>query len=370
MRHTASIIIASVTRNLLPHFIAQAFLSLRERCAEACIYFLQQRGIVTDTSTAESIQYPRARALFHEASKRGIVMTGYALGGKSLDYYRATFPEGREIHFFGLPRPFVRRYKGERWMDDKSVLKKRLGIANIPVPNGGSFSTFFSLRKAFLKMKKPVVLKPRRGSRGDHTTTYIYTENDLFHAYQIAKQVCHFVVLEEHLHGPVYRGTVIDGRVVGVLAGEPPRVIGDGVHTIAGLVEQKNRTRDPLVAEVRLTLPFIQFLLRSSYTLATIIPRGTAIDLSQKIGVRHGGTSTECTQDVHPELVRVLEDAARIVDDPIIGFDFILQDVSKSPLTQRWGIIEANSLPFIHLHDEPSIGTHNNVAKYIWDLWK
>ena len=46
--------------------------------------------------------------------------------------------------------------------------------------------------------------------------------------------------MEEHLFGDVYRGTVIDGKLVGVLGGSPPRLVGDGSSTISELIKQKN----------------------------------------------------------------------------------------------------------------------------------
>jgi cyanophycin synthetase len=60
--------------------------------------------------------------------------------------------------------------------------------------------------------------------------------------------------------------------------------------------------------------------------------------------------------------------AAKIIGDPIVGFDFIIPDITKSYKQQRCGFIEANSLPFINLHHEPLVGQPRNVAKKVWDM--
>lgn len=297
-------------------------------------------------------------------------MEGHMYRGIPLHYYHAIFPNNTTIRFFGMPRPPETRFKGERWMDDKFILKKKLRASGIPVPTGASFTNFRTARAFFRTLTKPIVVKPRRGSRGSHTTTCIYTESDLYEAFTIAKQLCYFVILEEQINGVIYRGTVIDGKLVGVLAGEPPRVTGDGSHSIMQLIEIKNKNKGLLTSDVTITPLLHHFLSRNRYSLSSVPRQGVIVDLSQKMGFRNGGTSTECTHQVHPELIKLLEKSARIVDDPIIGFDFIIPDATKDPREQRWGIIEANGSPFIHMHDDPELGTHNNVARHIWDLWK
>ncbi len=63
----------------------------------------------------------------------------------------------------------------------------------------------------------------------------------------------------------------------------------------------------------------------------------------------------------------MLEKAARVVDDPVLGFDFISLDITRDPDTVRWGIIECNAMPFINLHHDPLEGKPVNVAGLLWD---
>jgi D-alanine-D-alanine ligase-like ATP-grasp enzyme len=93
------------------------------------------------------------------------------------------------------------------------------------------------------------------------------------------------------------------------------------------------------------------------------------IDLTEKVGISYGGFTAEELTITHPETKKILESAARVVNFPIIGFDFIIGDITKSPYEQKWGIIEANSLPFIDLHHHPAQGTPINIAAYVWNWW-
>ncbi len=323
-------------------------------------------GVVTiNTDITKAASY-RGKVLWEEATRRGIPMHNFFTLGKATDIYEATV-KGRRLFFTGLPRPSATKTGSEWWLDDKWILKQKLMAANLPVARGGAFTRFAPMLELFHKLEKPVIVKPRIGSRGRHTSTQITTEEQLRNAFVSAKQLCYWVVMEEHLFGPVDRGTMIDGKLAGVLAGFPPRVTGDGIHTITELIEIKNTNRPATISAVTVHQQHLNFLARQNLTLESVIPAGQAIDLLHNIGISYGGNSAEVTGVTHPEIKRILEQAAAVVGDPIIGFDFIIGDRSKSPHDQKWGIIECNGTPFINLHHDPIEGPPVNVAAKVWD---
>ncbi|PIR83963.1 hypothetical protein COU18_00940 [Candidatus Kaiserbacteria bacterium CG10_big_fil_rev_8_21_14_0_10_51_14] len=348
--------------SLLQCFSAKA----AQRCLQAVIGLFVLFGIARVTHDSKDALSARGEVLWEEAKRRGIAMHGYRVFGRKTDAYRAKV-KGRSILFNGMPRPLISKSGSEWWLDDKATLKKKLIAANIPVSRGGRVDDLSAARSLFNSLEKPLVIKPAVGSRGRHTTTHIYTERELENAYRITKQLSRSCVLEEHLVGSVYRATIIDGQLVGVLGGDPPRIVSDGVSTIAALIERKNASRDPRISPVVLGESQLRFLLRLGYTSESILPPGMRIDVSEKIGIGYGGHSAEVTPTTHPETKRILTKAAEVVADPIIGFDFIIPDITKSPHEQRWGIIECNAVPFINLHHDPIEGTPVNVAKHVWD---
>lgn len=309
----------------------------------------------------------RARALWDDAELRGITMEGATFLGKQIDFYRATI-NGKQIYFNGLPRPKQSDSTALLWMDDKALLKQKLIAANLPVAAGGGFSDYETLLAVFNTLQKPVIIKPRLGSRGRHTTTHIHTEAELRQAFDSAKELCHWVVMEEHLYGSVYRGTMINGKLRGVLGGAPPRITGDGEHTIAELIALQNASKPVGVKDIKVNQATVEFLARTNYTYESILPAGAVIDLIEKIGVGYGGSSFEITSETHPDITAALEKAAAVVGDVLLGFDFIIPDVTKSPAEQKWGIIECNGVPFINLHHYPLLGKPNNVAQYVWEM--
>jgi D-alanine-D-alanine ligase-like ATP-grasp enzyme len=312
------------------------------------------------------IKLGRAKVLFEEAKRRGMEIEHVVFLGMPSDVFRVKL-QGKWFYFSSLPRKNDYSNPSLAWMDDKAILKERLSRAGVPTPKGGSVKTIREAYKIFDSIEKPVIVKPRIGSRGRHTTTHIYTKEELASAFHVAKKMCRYVIVEEHLEGAVYRGTIIDLELRGVLGGEPPKVFGDGEKTIRELVREKNETKDTRISDVRIHRVLEDFLARLGYTLDTILPKGEELYLSEKIGVSYGGKSIEVTENIHPKLKEILEHAGRVVDDPILGFDFIISDVTSDPSMQRWGIIECNAVPFINLHHSPLIGTPKNIAGHVWD---
>ena len=323
-------------------------------------------GIITMYHDPNRAGTARGRVLWEEAERRGIPMEGLFFFGRITDSYIVSV-KGHKIYFSGMPRPVYTHSGSDWWLDDKGILKERLAKAGLPVPAGGSFSRFDALAARFDVLKKPVIVKPQIGSRGRHTTTHIYTKDQLREAFTIAQQISYWVVMEEHLEGSVYRATVIDGKLAGVLRGDPPRVTGDGASTISQLAQSNNKQKHEKVSDIIPDERHRDFLARTGRTFATVPAHGEVVDLLSSIGVSYGGHSKEVTAETHPETKKILERAAAVVDDPIIGFDFIIPDIEKSPEEQRWGIIECNSTPFINLHHDPVEGVPVNVAEYVWD---
>lgn len=334
-------------------------------------YFLLFRllGLWRENTDPEKAPTERTKVIWREAIKRGIPMRGTVILGKPIEQHRAKI-NGRWYSFESIPFPPYYNVSLYTWLDDKWLLKRFLGNNGVPVPYGRSVSSINGALQTVGKGKAPFITKPRLGSRGRHTTTHIYNESELRNGFRIAQQLCHFVIVEEQLFGSVYRGTYVGGEVVGILRGDPPRVTGDGKHTIEELIRIKNTTKHPKVKDVIISPLLVEFLRRQKLSLGTVLKKAKRIDLSEKIGVANGGFRAEELPITHPRILEYIKKAGDVLQVPIVGFDFIIGDITKDPDTQRWGIIEANTLPFIDLHHDPIEGKPINVAAKIWDLWK
>jgi cyanophycin synthetase len=311
----------------------------------------------------------RSRIIWEEANKRGIPMQQIILFGKPLDYYRASM-HGKVIYFESLPVPDDSLDMKKNW-DDKTVLKEELVKNGIPVPLYRKLPIIRSYKDdaIFSSFTTPVIIKPRVGSRARHTITYITTLGQFHDAIKIANQISACLVVEEHLVGFVSRATVVDGTLAGFYQGKPPQIMGDGHATIRELIEKKNETRADRVGPVCIETTLSEHLSRLGYTLDDILPEKETISLSHHNGRLIGGTTKEMIDELHPSFIPILEHAARVVGLSVVGFDCIIPDPTKDASSQKWGIIECNTLPFIDLHYYALEGKPRNIAGMVWDMW-
>lgn len=325
-------------------------------------------GLARLSTDREKAATGRSELIWEEAARRGIDMEQLVFRGKYLDQYRAHV-NGRWTYFESLPIPPWLSQRGYMWVDDKLLLAERLEAKDIPVPKARCVASWSGAERAFSELAKPVIVKPRLGSRGRHTTTHIHTLAELRLAHDLAKQIARELVIEEHLFGSVCRATIVGGKLVGFFQANPPRVEGDGTHTVQELITEKNAMRHERLGAVEITDDLISCIARRGYTLESVLPENTTLDLSAKTGRFYGGTTKEMLPEVHPKMHEVFEKAAALVDAPVVGFDLITTDPTSDPDSVRWGIIECNSLPFIDLHYYALEGEPNNIAPHIWNLW-
>ncbi len=314
----------------------------------------------------------RSKVFWAEAEKRGIAMYKFALfkSAAAKGIFVAEH-NGRKIIFDILPRIGSVTSPSVAWMDDKGIMRTKFAPENIPIARGGFAETEQEATALFEKIGGTVIVKPRSGSRSRHTTIHIATREQLVKAFWIAKELSPWVVVEEELKGYVHRVTLVKGKVVGVMRREPPHVVGDGVSTIRQLVEKENLNparQGPLFHELHLDDEAVVELAYQGYTFDSIPPHGKLVALGQKVGRGSGGSTTDFTKVLHPENKELFERIGVFMADPLVGVDFIIEDMAR-PWHEQMpsGVIECNSLPFIDLHHYPLYGEVVNAAGALWD---
>jgi len=321
--------------------------------------------ISSDITKANSF---RSRVIWEEADRRGISMGQIVIGRKHLDWYWAKV-NGKNIYFESIPiRPEFMDLKKD-W-DSKITLKKELIKHGLPVPKYAKLPLFSTknLEKIFSELKKPVIVKPQTGSRARHTLTNINTFPHFESAVRTARQISPYLVAEEHLEGYICRATVVGGVLAGFYRGSFPYIIGDGKKTIKELIEEKNKGRIERY-HIRIVDELHDHIARSGFRIGDVLPKGIRLVLSHRAGQLFGGDTKEMIEDLHHSFVPIIEKAAKVVGFPVIGFDCIIPDPAEDARSQKWGIIECNTLPFIDVHYYALEGKPRNIAGMIWDMW-
>ena len=312
----------------------------------------------------------RTKCFWEEAMRRGIKMREFHLGPIKDGF--VTEYKGKTIIFDGLPRPGFKESASLKWMDNKGIMKEKFLKEGLPVADGGVAFTKRGAFKIFNRIKKPIITKPNLGSRSRHTMIHINTPLDLFTGFKKAKKLSPLVVVEEELSGYLFRGTLIGGKLAGVVKRDQPEVKGDGSHTVRELLEEENKRPErngPIFHKITVDKEAELELKRQNIKMDDIPEKDRIVTFSQKTSRGCGGTTTEVTDMVHPDNIEMLEHVGRFLKDPLVGVDFIIEDITKPwREEQHCGIIECNSLPFIDLHHYPLFGKPNNIAGKLWDL--
>ncbi len=257
---------------------------------------------------------------------------------------------------------------------DKELTKKLLHAAGVAVPVGRPVDDEDDAWAAAQEIGLPVVVKPQDGNQGKGISVNLINEEQVRHAYRVAVGFFDDIMVEKYLPGHDWRFLVIGDKLIAAARRDPPLVTGDGKHTIRELVDIVNS--DPRRSDGHATsLTKIRFdeiavarLAEQGYQADSVPPRGTRVVLRNNANLSTGGTATDVTDDVHPEIVAAAVAAAQTVGLDICGIDVVCDSMHKPLEAQGGGIVECNAAPGLRMHLDPSFGKGRDVGKAIIDM--
>jgi cyanophycin synthetase len=254
---------------------------------------------------------------------------------------------------------------------DKELTKRLLEAAGVPVPTGRPVRDKEDAWAAALEIGLPVVVKPQDGNQGKGVTVNIDDREPLEIAYSVASEFRDDVMVEKYLAGHDFRLLVVGDKLVAAARREPPMVVGNGKQSIRELVEQVNA--DPRrgtghatsLTKIRLDEIATAQLAMQGFTADSVPEKGVRVVLRNNANLSTGGTATDVTDDVHPELAARAVDAAHMVGLDVCGVDVICDTVLKPLEDQGGGIVEVNAAPGLRMHLSPSFGKGRDVGAAI-----
>ncbi|HNF29803.1 MAG TPA: ATP-grasp domain-containing protein, partial [Chitinophagaceae bacterium] len=245
---------------------------------------------------------------------------------------------------------------------DKEETKLLLEAAEIPVPKGMVIRTEVGLKEAVDKYGYPLVIKPIDGNHGKGNTTNITTWEQALKALENAKQYGRSVIVERFITGFDFRILVINYKFICAALRTPAAVIGDGTHNIQWLIDETNKDprrgygHEKVLTQITVDHSTMKMLEEKGYTLETIPVKDELVLLKTTANLSTGGTSTDVTDEVHPDNIVMCERIAKIVGLDICGIDIMAKDL-HTPVTENGGaILEVNAAPGFRMHIEPAIG--------------
>ena len=259
----------------------------------------------------------------------------------------------------------------ESIVQDKELTKQLLDAVGVPVPKGRPVTSAEDAWAAAQQIGVPVVIKPQDGNQGRGVACNLNTREQVLAAYAAAIEEGDEIICEKFAHGADYRLLVIGYKLVAAARREPPQVTGDGRHSMMQLVEEANkdprRGEDHATSLSKLRLDEIAkgVLAEQGLTVDSIPAAGQVVLIRRNANLSTGGSATDVTDLVHPEVAARVIDGVQMVGLDIAGVDVVCQDISR-PLEQQGGIIvEINAAPGLRMHLEPSSGKPRAVGEAI-----
>ena len=302
------------------------------------------------TGGAEALQdlNPYARLLVDEAIRRGI--HAEVIDAEN-GYFRLTLG-GRSIVCRESLSELTSAVAMSR-CQDKRVTLKLLAGEGLSVPHQvpvGDEADDEAGWQALLAEVGAVVVKPVEGEQGKGISVDLRSAEDVRAAIDRARQFCDRVIVEQFCKGEDLRIVVIDHQVVAAAVRRPPAVVGDGRSTVRALIERQSRRRAAATggeSRIPLDAETGRCVAAQGVTLDAVLPAEQRLQVRNTANLHTGGTIHDVTAELHPALREAAEKAARTLDIPVTGLDFLVPAVDEP----EYVIIEANERPGLANHE-------------------
>ena len=351
----------SVIHRIILYNLFRALLAVR---------ILKEADISDNDETLSS----RTLVVIRDAARRGLPVKSFKFLGRESTNFFSLKIKNKKIFFEVLPTEEIAAI-AKTDFDDKYEFKKILKSANLPRAEGERFRNIKPALAYAEKLGFPLAVKPNNSSLSKHVICDVRNEADLKKAICVAQIINPHFIVEKFIGGHTHRVTLVNHKMAGCCLREAPSVIGNGVHTIAELVEIKNKhpwrgeahQKNFTLHKINLDENARSFLAKQGLFLESVLPKGTKAYLHNKIILKCGADIHDKTDEVHPDNTVLFEKVSRLCGAPLSGLDFICQDISVPYHQQECAVLEANSLPYIDMHHYPVTGTPRNVASLIMD---
>ncbi len=276
-----------------------------------------------------------------------------------------------EVYCFGSGRHS--RWLESSYTDSTSVIGTRIARdkvktavvlrqAGLPAPRHALAASAEQAVQLARQLGYPVVVKPADRDQGLGVAADLRDDGGVAAAFHAASRHSANVLVEKHFHGQDYRFTVFNGRVIKTVSRLPGGVTGDGMQSVAGLLDvaklddqrarrARARGRDLL----ELDQEALELLSQNGMSPQSVPAAGQYVPLRRRANVSAGGTPRLVTQQIHPDNLRLAERSAAALQLDLAGVDVIMQDISRSWLDSGALICEVNGQPQIGTLTTPGI---------------
>ena len=257
---------------------------------------------------------------------------------------------------------------------DKEETNKILGSLGLPIPKQVLVQHQDRAIAAAHKIGFPVVTKPYNGNHGRGISIRLMNDEEVAMGFLAAKEHSRSVIVESFLEGDDHRLLVVNGELIAATKRTPGQVIGDGLRSIAELVDIVNSDprrgvgHEKVLTRIELDAQASMMMGRMEMTAESIPAAGQIVPLRSTANLSTGGTATDVTDIIHPDNRDMAVRAIRAIGLDVGGVDFLSKNIAESYREIGGGICEVNAAPGFRMHVAPSEGTPRDAAGPVIDM--
>jgi cyanophycin synthetase len=257
---------------------------------------------------------------------------------------------------------------------DKEETNQLLADLGLPVPRQRLVQSPEEAVRAARRIGHPVVVKPLNANHGRGVSIDLGDDQAVARAFEHAREHSRSVLVETFVRGLDHRLLVVAGRLIAASKRVPGHVVGDGVATVAELVERVNADprrgigHEKVLTRLEFDHQADRLLAQRGYDRTSVPPRGEIVYLRSTANLSTGGTAVDVTDVIHPDNREMAVRAARAVGLDVAGIDFLTEDISRSFQEIGGAICEVNAAPGFRMHVAPSEGKPRDVAGPVMDM--
>ena len=257
---------------------------------------------------------------------------------------------------------------------DKEETNKILGSLGLPIPKQVLVQHQDRAIAAAHKIGFPVVTKPYNGNHGRGISIRLMNDEEVAMGFLAAKEHSRSVIVESFLEGDDHRLLVVNGELIAATKRTPGQVIGDGVRSIAELVDIVNSDprrgvgHEKVLTRIELDAQANMMMGRMEMTAESVPATGQIVPLRSTANLSTGGTATDVTDIIHPDNRDMAVRAIRAIGLDVGGVDFLSKNIAESYREIGGGICEVNAAPGFRMHVAPSEGTPRDAAGPVIDM--
>lgn len=238
---------------------------------------------------------------------------------------------------------------------DKFKTSSLLIKNNIPVPKFAKIDSHDNVKNIINTMNKldiyfPIVLKPIDGTFGIDVITNIDNEKELNESINSLKKKYKELMLEEQISGDCYRIFVFNNKVIDVIKREKPYVIGNGIHTVNELIEERNKEQEKLGLFQTKNVSNL-FIIKQGYTLDTILEDKVKVYISNVINMHNGARISRIPLDTIPQKnIDMFINTNKYLNILCSGLDYLSENITVDYDKNDSKILEVNGTPDTEIH--------------------